>query len=238
MNKLGIRFLLGALLLLPSFTIQAQRTGLQIAIGRASFRMDDMKYLQEYILSNYPVEGKIISSFPSHNMVGVNLIRKPLPNIKVGVGYAFSTTGGKMNYTDYSGSLSTYIIASSYRLGAFISYDFLSSERLDLALFGRLDANMSQTELTTYLSASGYSNSASEKYRAISPNGSVGFELGYNLKNISLGLEGGYLVDRPGSLENVDNKRKFKDPVNNQRVLTTDWTGWRVALKANLWFSL
>jgi hypothetical protein len=230
-----IRMWLGCFMLFSFPALQAQKTGFQMGVGGATYRMDDMKHLQEYIVNTYPVAGKIISSFPPYTTVNVNLFRMPLPHLKVGAGYAFTTTGGKVNYTDFSGSLSTYVVTSSYRLGAFVAYDFLPGDRLDLFLFGRLDANLSRVEISTYLQTSANSNSYTEKYRSLSPNGSAGLEMGYNFKNFSLGVEGGYLVDLPGDLESTEENQKFKDPIDHQKVLSADWTGWRASLKAHIW---
>ena len=64
MKKLFILFsILGAQLLINP-EVNAQETGLTVTVGAGTFMMDDMKYLQDYILSSYPVEGKVTSSFP------------------------------------------------------------------------------------------------------------------------------------------------------------------------------
>lgn len=60
LKHIGLGLLLS--LFLPG--LMAQNLGFTVSGGLASQRMDDLKYLQDYILSTYPVEGKITSSFP------------------------------------------------------------------------------------------------------------------------------------------------------------------------------
>ena len=50
-------------------------------------------------------------------------------------------------------------------------------------------------------------------------------------------MDGGYLVDIPGEFTNRDGGNELTDPYDRQRVLTTDWTGWRVGLKALVWLN-
>ncbi len=211
--------------------------GVLASFGVATFRMDDMKYLQEYILSNYPVDGKIISSFPPYVTTSVNIFKQVLPLLRIGAGYTFTNTGGRSNYTDYSGNIHTDMIAQSHNLGAFASYALFGDEHLELSMFGRLDANFTFVEISSTISVLGTWNGISNKYKSISPNATAGIELFYHLKAFSLGMDGGYLVDLPGELTNRDGGNELTDPYDRQRVLTTDWTGWRVGLKALVWLN-
>ncbi|MFO7668284.1 MAG: hypothetical protein R6W31_01370, partial [Bacteroidales bacterium] len=72
-------------------------------------------------------------------------------------------------------------------------------------------------------------------YSSISPGGAAGLELLVHLKDFSLGAEGGYEVDAPGKLSNRENKNELSDPYDQERVLTSDWSGWYVQLKFMIW---
>lgn len=231
------RLLTGIMVLWLFSSALAQETGIEAGLGMASSRMDDMKHLQEYILGEYPVEGKIISSFPAYATGSIGLVRQIFPRMQMGAGYAFIATGGKTNYTDYSGYISTNIEANSHLLGAWISYAFLGSARYDLSIYGRLDANITRINISTSLNVLGYSNEVVHKYGTVSPTGTAGLRFYFHFKDFSIGMDGGYRVDRPGKLSSREDGDEFKDPADPQRVLNSDWTGWCAQAKAQFWLN-
>ncbi len=237
MRKLFILFSIIGAQLLVNPGANAQNTGVSVTVGGATFRMDDMKYLQDYILESYPVEGKITSSFPPYFTVSAGVVRQLYYNIRFGGLYGYSTTGGRSNYTDYSGKISTDMNAVSHRLGAFINYTFLENDRLDLSLFGRLDINVTEMTISSSVTILNFPSGISNEYRSIGPAGSAGLELLYKFKDAAIGIEGGYLVDMPGKLTDKDTGDEILDPNDRQRKLTADWTGWRLGIKGIYWLN-
>ena len=215
--------------------ILAQTTGFTASYGIASQRMDDLKYLQEYILSTYPVEGKITSSFPPFTNVSLHVVRQWYDYLYLGGGYTFSTTGGKSSYSDYTGSIGTEMDVTSHRLGALISYTIVDRDRLDLALYGRVDASISSVQIESAVNVLGLINRIYNQYRSISPCGTAGIELMFKFRGFALGVDGAYLVDLPGRLVNTETKNDLTDPYDRNRILTTDWTGWRAGIKVRIW---
>jgi len=84
----------------------------------------------------------------------------------------------------------------------------------------------------SYLSIYRNSNIFNTKYSSISPSGSLGAELIYNLKGVSLGMDAGYLLDLKGELTDKEDGNPLLDPNNTDRILRSDWSGWFVHLKA------
>jgi len=224
-----------AMLLVVAQNSLAQDWGLTFSAGAASSQMNDLKYLQEHILSTYPVEGKITSSFPPYTSVSLTLFKQLYDHIRIGGGYSYSTTGGKSSYADYSGNISTEMNATSHRLGAYLSYMVFGGDRLDLSLNGSLEANLTTLSIQSYYEIFNYSDKMSNNYRSFSPSVSVGGELMYMLKKISLGMEAGYLVDLKGDLKDTDDGDPLVDPNDTERVLNSDWTGWYLQLKVQIW---
>ena len=207
---------------------EAQNGGFIITAGVSEPAMNDMKYLQEYILSTYPVEGRITSSFPPFTSISLTLYKQQYDYLRLGISYSYSTTGGKSSYQDYSGEIFTEITATSHRLGAYLSYVILRGDRLDLALSGRLDANYTNMLIESYYSIFNYGSRISNRYWSISPSGSIGAETWYSLRRVSLGLEAGYLLDLKGDLKETGDGDPLTDPYDRNRVLSSDWTGWFV----------
>jgi len=228
---------LAAFLTLLSQASFAQRMGFSASFGMTSQSMDDLKYIQQYILGTYPVEGAITSSFPPFTNVSVNLVKEWYDHIHIGGGYSFSATGGKSSYSDYTGNISTEISATSHRLGAFLSYSIIYGDRLNLAIYGRVDANLSTVAIETFVNIVGQTNNIINQYRSISPSATAGLELMYKFSGFSLGLDAGYMVDFAGDLRNKDSNDYLTDPSDSSRNLTSNWTGWHVGIKTQIWLN-
>lgn len=213
----------------------AQRTGLSASFGGATFAMDDMKYLQESILESYPVEGAVLSSFPPYFTGSAEVIHEFLTHLRASVGYTYTSTGGRSDYTDYSGNVETDMIAVSHRLGVSVNYSILGNERLDLSLYGNLDANLTNIEITSTINVQGRTSGVLNSYKSISPNVSAGLEFLYKLKDSAIGIEGGYLIDPGGDLSNKDSGTDLYDPHDQDRILTSNWSGWRLGIKGIFW---
>lgn len=215
--------------------LSAQKTGFSASVGGATFAMDDMKYLQENILSSYPIEGAIISSFPPYFTASAEVVHQFFTHFRAGAGYNYTTTGGRSDYSDYTGNVETDMTAISHRFGVSVNYSILAGERLDLSLYGELDANLSYLDISSTINVLGLTSGVQNKYSSISPTGSAGLELLYNFKESALGIEAGYLVDLQGELSNRESGTDLLDPNDRDRILTTDWSGWRLGIKGIVW---
>ncbi|RLD53460.1 MAG: hypothetical protein DRI97_13395, partial [Bacteroidetes bacterium] len=79
-----------AVLLVSAQNSLGQDWGLTFSAGVASSQMNDLKYLQEHILSTYPVEGKITSSFPPFTSASITMFKQLYDHIRIGGGYSYS----------------------------------------------------------------------------------------------------------------------------------------------------
>src|SRR5688572_25709865 len=80
-----------------------QRIDVSVSAGYATFRMDDLKAVQEEDLSYMPVEGEITNSFPGYLNFGGEVVFYDSTYF-VGVLLGHTSTGGRVHYADYSGS--------------------------------------------------------------------------------------------------------------------------------------
>jgi hypothetical protein len=235
MKKFPIIALLAWFVGAGTMEVRAQDKALVVSVGLADMRMDDMKYLLETIMETYPVEAKVISSFPPFTSTSVGALMQLYPQIRLGAAYGFATSGTKADYSDYSGYLRTTITAKSHKLGVYASYIPLAGEHLEFSLIGRFDLNLTLMEVNSSISAASFFNGLTDKYRGISPQGSVWADLMFRFGKASVGLEGGYLVDLPGKLKSTQGGDKLTDPNDFRRELTSDWTGWRAGIKFFYW---
>lgn len=214
---------------------RGQNNALYAGFGLQASQMDDMKHLQNLIMDTYPVDGKVLSSFPTYITGSLGFLKQYHPSMRIGGGYSHSATGAKSNYTDYSGYIGTEMQATSHRIGAFAAYSVLGGDWFELSVYGRLEVKYTFLEVISSINALGYTNQIANKYSSISPGASAGLEFMIHLREFSIGAEGGYEVDAPGKLSYRDNKKDLLDPIDPDRVLTSDWTGWCAQAKFLLW---
>ena len=236
MKKIPVVLFMGLMLLLPLPGAMAQGGGVIFTGGLASSAMGDLKDLQEHILSTYPVDGRVTSSFPPFTTTSLTVFKQYFDYLRVGISYSYSTTGGKSSYQDYSGEVSTEMTATSHRLGAYLSYVILGGDLVDLSLSGSLEANYSSIFIQSRYKVYNYSQQISNRYWSISPSGSIGPELFFKFNKVALGVNAGYLVDLRGELKDNSDGDPLRDPNDRDRVLRSDWSGWyaRISLLINL----
>ena len=222
--------------LVSTVSSMAQHHAFWAAFGLQDSKMSDLKYYQELILEDYPVPGKTTSSFPYYTSASVGFLKQMNPTLRIGAAYGFATTGGKSNYSDYTGYITTEFLANSYRLGGYVSYTLLDADWFELSVYGRFEVKYSLIDITQTFYALGYSDYILNKYGSISPGGSAGGEILFHVGDISFGVEGGYEADIPGKLSHRETKSDLTDPNDPNRVLTSDWTGWCAQLKVVFWF--
>jgi hypothetical protein len=100
---------------------------------------------------------------------------------------------------------------------------------------GQIALNISTMVISTNIYVSGLSNGITSKYRAYGPSGLPKIEFLYRIKEYSIGIDGGFLIDVPGKLTDINIGRVLTDPENATRNLTSDWTGWQGNLKFIIW---
>jgi hypothetical protein len=114
-----IRFFIGFLVLhLVVENLYGQhKVGYEVGVG--SFRMDEMPLLQEYFNSESDVDLEVTSSFPPYLFYQL-LYGYNHSNSEFGLGLRYTSTGGRMATSDYSGSLTYDQLLQMYSIG--ISY--------------------------------------------------------------------------------------------------------------------
>src|SRR5438034_902469 len=85
--------------------------------GIGTYSMGDMKHLQQEFASEFPVQPKITSSFPAYWMYEIGATVKLDSTISIGGNISYYSTGGRIDYSDYSGGLRLDQIATSFSIG-------------------------------------------------------------------------------------------------------------------------
>ena len=232
---LRMALLLWVCLSLTSIPAQGQEWGFDAGAGLASSRMDDLKYMHAHILSQYPIPGKMLSSFPPYGTFGLGVRKELYPSLSVRVGYQNTNSGSRSNYTDYSGRISTNMTTTSHRLGASVFYGLFETDWMSLSAFGQADLNYTLAKISSSIVVMGYSDASYYEYRSLSPAIAAGAEQLFHLEMMSLGVEVAYQVDIRGELTEKESGNYMTDPLDRDRVLSSDWTGWRAMVRMLFW---
>jgi len=103
-----------------AYPTRGQEIALGLNIGYATFNMQDIRNLQSQLCNSYPVDSKIVESFPGYlNMSGNVYFNNP--NIYYGLYFGHTSTGGRISYSDYSGSLSSDQLITMNYVGPMIA---------------------------------------------------------------------------------------------------------------------
>lgn len=170
MNKIGAA--IGFLLIVGSGTVTAQ-VNIELQGQYCTFDMKDLKTLQDNFFSDLPVQVEKVTSFPNYfglkgsvTYIFENATMRP----ELGAVFMYTSTGGRLQYQDFSGSITgdqlanvlTLGIVGKILLGATDKFKFGGSAvmgidftNLDLIYNFRIGTSASKEELS--FKATGYS---------------------------------------------------------------------------------
>jgi len=223
-----IRFVVFVFLAMP-LSLRAQLT-VSGAAGIGTFKMDDLHSLQNQILSQFPVEGKITSSFPSYLFYQGSVKWIFARNYVVGLSYEYGSTGGRVYYRDYSGTL-----YSDQRLHYYqVNVDFGLMKDFPRSFFLELDLkpgiNLSRLEIADYQNIGGLDFAQSINVKSINIVLQPTLSVIKRWRNIGFQLMGGYhFTINAGKLHPKGNRDVYLVDTKNEKV-NANWSGVRLGV--------
>jgi len=205
-----------------------QHFKINFSTGKGNFSMADLKEYNTYILNNLPVKTKITDNFPSTFYYDASFTFVFSKRLLLGVTGNYSTTGSRICYTDYSGSLKYDDILSSYSSGIKIIFPILNKP------FVIAEENILSFCLTKYQFKEQiltYSNNTVFKSKSMQIEPSI--KASYNYKIFEMGAYAGYLVDFGGTLKS--GSQPIKNNSTNKDI-KSNWSGSRIGLSVGIAF--
>jgi hypothetical protein len=98
------RWTIACIIILSSVRVYAQWE-VSAGAGYGTFAMKDMHKLHELILTQSIVKSEVTDAFPGHIIYQAAVMYRFRRNHFLGLSYQFGSTGGRVYYSDYSGSL-------------------------------------------------------------------------------------------------------------------------------------
>lgn len=217
-------------------TASAPRIEIGYRLGYAGYLMHDLKDLQsEYVdefQSTYEIPLKIISAFPPYYYSQLRFAFTLKGVLGLGVLAGYSTTGGKVHYSDYSGEISSKQLLKRKYFGLDLRY--LTKETQIFNLVGGLQISHTTTDvdfrefLIVYEDTLINNQSFQDTGFGVEPYALMEFQFSF----LSLGLVGG-------------GQWQFSKPLESDKgvILRTrskkiyaDWTGWRLGLEISIYY--
>ena len=229
-----MRFLFAIVIGLLPNKLHGQFT-LSMNSGLGFYKMDEIKLLQTNILSSIPVNAKVTSSFPPYLFFEINPKVEFKNHLLIGTLFSYTSTGGRIYYSDYSGSITSDQLLSSYSY-FFTLGTYKNFEKSKLSIHGDLRPGITVTSLklteqeTLNNSSQRGEVSFNSRNIVIQPTisiikwfGMIGINacLGYNYTILfgKLNTDGGYLINS-----------------SNNSELHSDWSGLRIGAGVSLKF--
>jgi hypothetical protein len=215
------------LTILLSTSISFAQMQWEFNMGYGSYKMKSLKSFQEKLSQRYPVNAQITSSFPSFWYYELAAKWEQNKTTFFGASLSFGSTGGRIYYSDYSGSIGSDQLVSFVSYGGTVgrSKGFFN-DKLNLELELKYLLMIGTLKISEYNSFSG-SITNDQFYNstnlAIQPN----FNLKYRVRLIGFNSSIGYNLNLiKGELKDID-RNYF---INESNPTYLDWSGIRASV--------
>lgn len=206
--------------------------------GIASYAMKSMKYHGENLQEDFPVDARFVAEFPVYIYYELSVTQR-IRNCYVGGSISYGSTGARINYTDYSGSITADQNVRYFEFGpqfavllnpeATVSYFKFTLK--PAVLFGRYDLVFATRIGDQFEKEDIGFNSINI---ALQPGLSYSHRI---LKKFDLTLHAGYNANLyKGDLIFRENDSLFLKDKKGDKV-TLDWSGLRIGMGVNYNFS-
>ena len=196
-------------------------------INYGSYSMKSLKEVQQSLFpSNIPLE--VVESFPSRAGFEINLLRT-FDNLSFGMGFSQASTGGRVSYADYSGSILHDIIANNSLVSIQTEYAFLQNDSWELFVAMRNGIAISTMKYRTVLTLGTESDEIENKFKSMNFALSPGIGARFFYRNFFLHPEARYeshIVK--GDLTYTEDSDTELN-VNGNKV-QMDWDGVRLSI--------
>ena len=207
--------------------------------GLAGFGMEDMKAHQLELKRQFPVDVKIMESFPAFWFYELSLTGEITDRVRIGGAIGFMSTGGQMDYRDYSGEIECKQLTRAWT--AAVRCDVLLNSNVNAkwpiyftsklgTAFGRYDLeilselnNERATDNVKFQSTNVFIEPGIMTSKRIVGPLSATLNAGFNLNVIK------------GKQRLVDNNDLFLQD-NSRNKVSLDWTGFRLAAGLSIAF--
>jgi hypothetical protein len=201
----------------------AQKWNVSPAIFYGTFKMSSMKDLQENMARWSSFPAKVVDDFPGNIGYSFQAGYSVSKRVEVGLRYQFTSTGGRVDYGDYSGEFGYDYLLRSNSLGIFTNVRLNNSTQWPICFSFAAGEVRTDLEIISYFRL--FDNSSSESYSESSTNYFFNPAINFNRQlseHFRMYVGAGYEFQIHGNLLGDD--------------ITAEWDGVRMSLGMNYVF--
>lgn len=201
----------------------------ELAVTQNSYSMSDLKAYQNYVRIYQNSYMKIVDNFPDYLGYSATVMKSIRPGLYAGFVYGRLSTGGKMAYSDYSGSAAEYLNLTSNSFGLAVSYDVFKISRFKLQL--SLHAVKKWSKLRWKRTFRVWDEVEEEKYHwnsdgwGIEPRAGIMIQV---INHVDIGLLAGYHADSNAAFTRHSSTLQIAMFQYYRRYIKPQWNGVRL----------
>lgn len=210
-----------------------QRLSVGVGVGYGSYSMGTLKEFQSWRLQQSSLPLKTTENYPIAPFYRAEVALRDFWFFdKLGLFYAFSSTGARSTMSDYSGRVNLDALINSNQLGLTLQKDFFHVGPLSMGVYVDGSWLISSLQANDYLKLEEPANTSEKEtydFRAKGYSVEPGIAMKYGIKPLVFQLTLGYLLDFSGKLYTKGNKNQWLQI--NQTVIEPEWSGLRLGLQ-------
>lgn len=196
-------------------------------LNYGSYSMKSLKDMQQSFLStNIPLE--VVESFPSRAGFELNILRS-FGNFSFGIGFSKASTGGRVSYADYSGSINHDIVANNNMVSLQVEFSLTRKKAWELFFAMRNGVAVNLMKYKTTLTLGDDSDNIQNKFQSMNFALSPGLGARFFYKDFFLHPEARYESHVVKGDLYYGNNTDMTLEVNSKKV-QMDWDGVRLSI--------
>lgn len=223
-------------ILVINFNIYSQNNiGIISEIGIGSYKMSDLKKLNQEELSNLPFQAKIISNYPNYVYYKISPELQVNNLFSLGFSYSFNSTGSRISRIDYSGEylFDTRIQSNSY--GIFCAFSKTIYYYFIVSIAGECGDIEDKFSYNQLLQITDYKTTNQDTYTSSNIYFEPQIKLSFKYSFIQTGFKIGYLYQF-GS-EDLTDKKSQNFTISGSDT-KAEWQGLRYGVFLTLLYKI
>lgn len=227
--------ILFVVIIFPGYCFSQAR--ISFSTGLAGFNMQEMKKHQSELQAQYPVDVKIMESFPSFLFYELCMSGEVRDQWRLGGAIGFTSTGGRMHYRDYSGEIECDQFTTAWT-GAIQNEVLLNpTGKVAIYLTGKVGAIFGRYDLDLFSEVNSVPYSESLEFKSLNIFAEPGLMMSKSIvRSLSAHLTAGYNVNiYKGNQTLAEDSNLFLQD-NSGNVVSLDWSGFRIGVGLSVSF--
>lgn len=200
-----------------------------LSTGLAGFNMKEMKQHQAELRVQFPTQAKVIESFPSFWFYELYLTGQISKRVTIGGSIGFTSTGGRMDYRDYSGSIECNQTTQAWTPATRCEV-LLNPDKKWLVYFtGKAGAYFGHYELRVLAEVNNDRNDNTVEFNSINAFVEPGFLLSKNIVgSLNAMVTAGYNLNVFQGKQKLSSDSSLFLQNNSGGPVNLDWSGFRL----------